>query len=339
MKISMTEMARFALAGPGGAAPWLLLVHQLPPKPAYLRVKIWRRLQGLGAVSVKNSVYALPMSEQAREDFQWLLREIERGGGEGMICEANLVDGLSDQQVRSLFDAARDADYARLAKELRGLAARTKRGGARRKGPPEIKPQLVRLRRRYAEIGAIDFFSATGRLTVEGLLTELETRIADASPSSPEESSVKVAPEELRGKTWVTRRGVHVDRIACVWLIRRFIDADARFKFVSAKDYDADPGELRFDMVEAEYTHEGDKCTFEVMLERIGARDPALRAIAEIVHDIDLKDGKFAREQTAGIAHVIAGLCLTQPDDLARIERGGAVFDDTYEYFRRKGKR
>ena len=337
----MTQTATHASADPTAGAPWLLLVHQLPPKPAYLRVKIWRRLQGLGAVSVKNSVYLLPAGEQTREDFQWLLREIEQGGGEGMICEANLVDGLSDQQVRALFDAGRDADYAEIAKELRRLASLVKRRGrGQRKDPPEIEPQLVKLRRRFVEISGIDFFSATGRMTVEALLTDLEGRLADTPPSRQEEAAtVKKPPQDLRGKTWVTRRGVHVDRIACAWLIRRFIDAEARFKFVSVKDYDAEPGELRFDMFEAEFTHEGDKCSFEVMLDRLALNDPALRAIAEIVHDIDLKDGKFARDQVAGIAHVIAGVCMTQQDDLARIDRGSALFDDTYEYFRRKRSR
>jgi len=326
------------------AAPWLLLVHQLPPKPAYLRVKVWRRLQGLGAVSVKNSVYVLPTSEQTREDFQWLLREIERGGGEGMVCEASLVDGLSDQEVRGLFDAARDVDYAQLTKELRGLAAPLKRRGARGKDT-ELKPQIAKLRRRLAEISEIDFFSATGRLTVEGLLSDIEARFAE--PLLPEQQEADMAKQrspDLKGKTlndktWVTRKGVHVDRIACAWLIRRFIDTDARFKFVSAKSYDGKPGEVRFDMFKAEFTHEGDKCTFEVMLDRVGLKDAALRAIAEIVHDVDLKDGKYAREQAAGIAHVIAGICLTQADDMARIERGSALFDDTYEYFRRKRSR
>jgi hypothetical protein len=141
---------------------------------------------------------------------------------------------------------------------------------------------------------------------------------------------------EFRGKVWVTRRGVQIDRIASAWLIRRFVDPDARFKFVTAKDYAGRPGELRFDMFQAEFTHEGDRCTFEVMLERTGLDDPALRAIAEIVHDIDLKDGKFGREQTAGIAHVIAGICMGQDDDLARIDRGSAVLDDTYALFRQK---
>ncbi len=103
----------------------------------------------------------------------------------------------------------------------------------------------------------------------------------------------------LQGSVWVTRQGVHVDRIASAWLIRRFIDPEARFKFVPAKGYVPEPGELRFDMFEAEFTHEGDRCTFEVLLARAGLADPALAAIGEIVHDIDLKDAKFGREETA----------------------------------------
>jgi hypothetical protein len=319
------------------ASAWLLLVHQLPPKSAYVRVKIWRRLQAIGAVSLKNSVYVLPPGEQAREDFQWLLKEIERGGGEGVICEAQIVDGMSDQQLRGLFDAARDADYAAVIEKLRKLGTLAKRGAAtRRKITPALKPPVAKLRRQVADINAIDFFGATGRLTVEALLTEIEMQLTAPPPAQKDAAIVTKVSGELTAKTWVTRRDVHVDRIACAWLIRRFIDPAARFKFVPAKNYSAKPGELRFDMFEGEFTHEGDCCTFEVMLKRIGLDDAALRAVAEIVHDIDLKDGKFAREQVAGIAHVIAGICLTQADDSARIERAGPLLDDTYAYFKRR---
>ena len=317
---------------------WLLLIPQLPPKPAYLRVKIWRRLQKLGAISVKNSVYVLPASDQALEDFQWLLREIEQDDGEGMICEANLVDGLSDQEVQALFDAARDADYGEIASNLRTITATVRRKRkALLKDVPELKSQLAKLRRRFSEVNAIDFFGANGRMIVEGLLSDIDTRLVDANASNQKEQlGQSKNSAELVGKTWVTRSGVHVDRIACAWLVRRFIDPEARFKFVLVKDYDAEPGELRFDMFKAEFTHVGDMCSFEVLLKRIGLNDPALRAIAEIVHDIDLKDGKFGREQAAGIAHVIAGICTSQKDDVARIERGSALFDDIYEYFRKK---
>src|SRR3974390_2345900 len=103
---------------------WLLLIHQLPSKPAYFRVKIWRRLQSLGAVGLKGAVYALPATAETQEDFEWLLKEIVEGGGEAVVCEARLIDGLSDAQARAMFDAARDADYGEVAGEARALLAK-----------------------------------------------------------------------------------------------------------------------------------------------------------------------------------------------------------------------
>src|SRR3990170_8900648 len=101
---------------------WLLLIHQIPPKPNYFRVKIWRRLQRLGAVAVKNSIYVLPKSDQAQEDFQWVLREIVEGGGEATLCEARLVEGLTDEQIEELFRSARSADYQQISDECRQIA-------------------------------------------------------------------------------------------------------------------------------------------------------------------------------------------------------------------------
>src|SRR5215831_18459030 len=120
---------------------WLLLIHQIPPTPNYLRVKIGRRLQRLGAVAIKNSVYALPSSDQAQEDLQWVLREIAESGGEGSICESRFVDGLSDAQVESLFNVARDAEYTMILKEARA-------GSTDTAGGPEAASLAARLRRR-----------------------------------------------------------------------------------------------------------------------------------------------------------------------------------------------
>ena len=139
--------------------------------------------------------------------------------------------------------------------------------------------------------------------------------------------------EEVRGRTWVTRKGIHVDRIASAWLVRRFLDPEARFKFVASKGYVPEPGELRFDMFEAEFTHEGDLCTFEVLVERFGLHDAGLRAVAEIIHDIDLKDAKFARAEKPGVERLVGGIALTQKEDEARLSRGAALFDDLYESF------
>ena len=317
------------------AHSWLLLIHQLPAKPAYLRVKIWRRLQDIGAVAVKNAVHALPMNEETQEDFEWLLREIHEGGGEAFVCEARLIDGLSDEEVRTLFDRARDADYSELAKEAQGLAKSLRRKGAGNTAA-ELRVQIARLRKRLAEIAAIDFFGAIGRETAEGLLRGLEAQLEKDEPVASKTKTEPNLSETLRNRVWVTREGVYADRIASAWLIRRFIDPEARFKFVSGKGYRPQEGELRFDMFEAEFTHEGDKCTFEVLLERAGLKDSALRAIAEIIHDIDLKDEKFGRTEVAGIRTLLDGIRSSTSNDTRRIERGTEVFNDLYEFFRKK---
>jgi hypothetical protein len=308
----------------------MLLIHQIPPRPAYLRVKVGRQLQRLGAVAIKNSVYALPASEEAQEDLQWVLREVVKGGGDASIVEARFVHGLSDQQVVALFSKAREADYQELAGQAREVAV----GFPRRGSPPanrraEAANQVTRLRQRLGEIVALDFFGAPGREAVEGLVAGLEARMKPETEAS--ESAKPTMPiEAAQGRTWVTRAGIKVDRMASAWLIRKFIDPRARFKFVPAKDYQPQARELRFDMFDAEFTHEGDLCTFEVLVRRFGLDDPSLRHVAEIVHDIDLKDAKFGREEAAGIGQLVAGIAAAHPDDEERLARGTALFEDLY---------
>jgi hypothetical protein len=309
---------------------WMLLIHQIPPKPAYLRVKIGRHLQRIGAVAIKNSVYALPRNDETQEDFQWVLREVVKGGGDASIVEARFIDGLSDEQVLALFQSAREGDYRELAHQAREVAA-----SLPKRGPPpenrrlEVANQIARLRQRLSELGAIDFFGAPGREIAEGLVSGMEARMKP-SVESKETAKATLRSEEYGGRTWVTRAGIKVDRMASAWLIRKFIDPRARFKFVPAKGYEPQKGELRFDMFEAEFTHEGDLCTFEVLLERFGLDEPALRTMAEIVHDIDVKDAKYGREEASGIGHVVAGIAAAHPDDESRLGRGAALFDDLY---------
>lgn len=311
---------------------WLLLAFQLPPNPGYLRVKIWRRLQDVGALSFRNSLWVLPASESATEDFEWILREVRAGGGEGAVFESHLAAGTSDAQMRSLFDAEREADYRGLADELRSMAGATERR-RNRELPADVAGQLVRLKKRVAQIEEIDFFAASGRKQVHALLQRLEARVGDEQPEVP----MKTAPPELRGRTWVTRAHVQVDRMASAWLIRRRIDPQASFKFVPGRDYSPAPGELRFDMFEAEYTHDAERCTFEVLLELIEPREPALQAIAEIVHDLDLKDRKYEREETAGVKQLLAGIASGHERDEDRLERSAVLFDELYTAFSRRG--
>ena len=239
---------------------WLLFIHRLPPKPDYLRVKVARRLKKLGAVSIKKTVYALPMSDESREDFEWLRREVEAEGATAVIAEADFVAGISNAELSAMF----------------GLGQPGTRGSNLKSAPPDrIKP----------------------------------------------------------GSVWVTRADVHVDRIASAWMIRRFIDRRARLKFVPAKGYQARAGELRFDMYDAEYTHVGEDCTIQTLVQRFTPRDRALVAIGEIVHDIDCKDDRFNRPETAGTAAMIRAICESTNSDVKRIERGSILFDDLYSFF------
>lgn len=336
----MTPKAQTDLAISRGESHerWLLMIFQLPAKPAYLRVKVWRRLQSLGAVAVKNAAYALPATAEAQEDFSWLAKEIREADGEALICETRMVDGMTDAELRAVFDRARDADYGTLAQEARQIAAEINESDRSGEAPSgDAKSRLTRLRSRLDQVVAIDFFGAHGRQEIESLLASLTARLAKGGPDADPDLPQADAAEVLKGLVWVTRAGVHVDRIASAWLVRRFIDPEARFRFTLGKAAKPHPGEVRFDMAEAEFTHEGGRCTFEVLLARAGlGQDRALAAISEIVHDIDLKDGKFGRPEADGIRTLIAGLCAATADDGERLRRGAEIFGDLHRYFATK---
>ena len=330
---SVTIAIASATAGPeqSSAARWLLLIHQIPRKPDYLRVKIGRRLDRVGAVAIKNSIYVLPFSIQAVEDFQWLMHEITGGGGEASICRAEFVDGLTDGEIEQLLREARARDYDEIARRARDVLRVLPLGRVvsdeRR---TRAEADLTRIRSRLDAISRIDFFDARASSPAVALVQSIEERLKPPSRAESALLPMTAAQSKIRSGTWVTREGIFVDRIASAWLIRRFIDPDARFKFVAPKDYRPETGELRFDMFEAEYTHEGDRCTFETLLRRFLLDDPALAEIAEIVHEIDLRDGKFERDDARGIERVLAGIAAAYADDAKRLERGWALFDDLY---------
>ena len=313
---------------------WLLLIHQIPPKPSYFRVKIWRRLQQVGAIAVKQSVYALPKSQQASEDFGWILKEIAEGGGDASVCEAAFVEGLTDEQVISMFQSARKADYEKILQEGHAFQDQLHADlPEKAETVAKLKPQLSRLKTKFDEIVAVDFFSAPERSAAEIMLADLHSQMTGAPKS---QAAVKRSIKELKGRTWVTRENVFVDRIASAWLVRRFLDREAKFKFVNSETYSPKGKELRFDMYEGEYTHEGDRSTFEVLVDHLGIRDRALTPIGEIVHALDLKDEKYHRPETAGLGVLLNGVVLAHPSDKERLERGGALFDALYEHFRRQ---
>ncbi len=325
------------------SARWLLLIHQIPPRPDYLRVKIGRRLRRVGAVAIKNSVYVLPASPEAYEDFRWIMKEIEEGGGDAFVSEGLLAGGLTDAEVRGKFGAVRNgaysailADVNALMKAIRPSAVTAGRGKTKSAADPlasTVERDLAKLRRRFETASALDFFGASKQKTVAAALGAVQDYVSQHAVTVGSNRSIR----RHDGATWVTRRDVHVDRIGSAWLIRRFVDRRPRFRFVDAKHYAPRDGEIRFDMFEAEYTHVGDACSFETLVAAFVPRDAALREVAEIVHDVDCKDAKFQRQEAAGLARMITGVAARCVNDEDRIAQGSVLFENLYAAFMGRG--
>ena len=313
--------------------PWLLLTHHIPPTPAYFRVKVRRRLVRIGAVPLKASVYVLPNGDDALEDFQWLRQEIESEGGEVTICEATFLDRATDERLAAQFREAREADYRDITESAVGLLHTVSDGERDDASLASLRAKTGKIENRLADLVATDFFAAPGQSEARRAVMCLKEAVRSVPWGATEQGTAPGSGRHI-GRTWVTRRGIKVDRIASAWLIQRFIDGAARFKFVTARGYDAEEGELRFDMFEGEYTHVGEACTFETLQAEFDLNEPALVALGEIIHDIDCKDDKFGRPEAPGLASLINGITRAHEDDEARLERGIATLDDLYEHFR-----
>lgn len=316
---------------PPAEGGWLALAFQLPTHPASARVRVWRRLQTVGSVPFSTSLHLLPLRDDTLEDFEWTLREVEASGGTGAVFRVHVLQGTTDADLRATFNSAREEQFHELADDAReALAALPRRPDALARASTSAR--IAKLRRRLESLDAIDFFGADGRDAVLAVLAELESRV---SPQTDEEEVAMPSSPPAPGTTWVTRVDCRVDRLASAWLIRRWLDPAARFKFVTDRRYRPEPGEVRFDMYDAEYTHVGDRCTFETLLQLVEAPPRALHRIAEIVHELDLKDGRYDPHEAAGVKQLLAGLVAGHPRDEERVERACTLFDDLFRSFDR----
>ncbi len=308
---------------------WLLLVHQLPARPSNARVKTWRRLQKIGAMPVKNSIYVLPYSAQAREDFEWLKTEIEGLKGQATVLAADHIDASTGEEIMQAFQTARQKDYAVLRRQAAGQL-----DAARRARPALPREEVDRARRaletRCAEITAIDFFSAPGREEAVAVISALGRHGKPAAPRIAPQSR-RLSVTAFRGRRWVTRPRPGVDRMSTAWLIRRFIDPSARFTF-AAKPEDA-PRATPFDMYGVEFSHHGSDCTFETFLRRFCLKSPALSWIARIVHQLDVKDDSVATVEAPAIGRIIHGLRLSHADDQKLLLEGIQMFEALYQSY------
>ena len=305
---------------------WLLFVHQLPTSPSNLRVKTWRRMQQLGAMALRQAVYVLPDSPSAREDFEWLKTEVEGAGGEASVFAAASVDAWSDDALTEEFRRDRQAAYTALAEELEEHLQRLSHPRRRQPASSPSARTLTAFRERLATLERIDFFGSAGRDRVASLIARLEAGPVSTAPVS---SSAPKDRRQYHRRLWVTRPRPGVDRMSSAWLIRRFIDAEARFGFVA--DRDAAPKDaIPFDMFGVEFSHLGDGCTFETLCTSFGIHDPAVGRVGAIVHDLDLKDGRFGAAEAPAVDSVIEGLQLAHDDDHDLLAQGVVLFEALY---------
>lgn len=331
---------------------WLVFIHNLSPASDSSRVRVWRKLKRLGMVSFRNSVYFLPYSEEHFEICQWLCQEIQNAGGEATLLKVEQMENMSDDEVAALFNRARDVDYAALIEKAEAWLEKV--GGVSPGAEPEaagegeqvspadglrtLTDELRTLEKREAEIRKIDFFNAPGGREAAEVVKNCRRVIYgfyDRSEAEADKSQTVLDPDEYRGRKWVTRPRPHVDRIATAWAIHRFLDPGARFEFAS--DFKKAKDAVPFDYLGAVISHHGEDCTLETLIKRFGISDKALLAIAGIVHDADLKDSKFRREEAKGVETILKGLAATTADDHVLLELGFGVYDALYRGLGGKG--
>ena len=301
---------------------WLLLGHQLPARRSNARVKTWRRLQQLGAVPTRNSVYVLPNTEQCREDFEWLRSEIVALGGQATVFAADAISQGGAEDIVATFKRARAQDYRGLKRDVDRLLSSLRR---KRRGTAKGQPlgRAVRaLRDKFAAIERADFFRADSRDEAAAGLATLE-QAAQGPRRAVSSSPAGSTRERFDNRRWVTRPRPGVDRMASAWLIRKFIDRAATFVFADVPE----GPDVAFDMYTGEFSHRGGLCTFEVLADRFGLSDPAVARIAQIVHDLDMKEAKYAPPEAPAVGRMVDGLRALHSDDGTLLEQGINMFE------------
>ncbi|HEX5815826.1 MAG TPA: chromate resistance protein ChrB domain-containing protein [Methylomirabilota bacterium] len=311
---------------------WLMLLATLPPTPTRHRVGVWRKLQRMGAVRLRGSGWLLPETPETTERFQWLVQEVQSVKGDATLLHVDRVETMTDAQLAALFHQARGAEYQAAMQGCREILAQLDRARPRSTSTP-LRARLDAVKRELDRIQGIDYLEAPIGARARALweTTARRLRTSETGPARATGGRRRSLP--ARGSTWVTRPRPHIDRVGSAWLIKRFCDPEATFAFADAAD--AGRKGVPFDVLGAEFGHHGDDCTFETLVKRFGIKDRRVQAIAQIVHEADLQDGKFSRAEATGVDLTIRALAEATPDDHQLLERGMSIFDGLYTILRK----
>ncbi len=315
---------------------WLLFFYSVPSKPVNSRIKIWRKLAKIGAIQMKGAVYILPYNEENYEFLQWLASEVTSLKGDGTFIVAEKLETMTNSDIIDVFNKQRETDYQNIEKGLEELERRISsiKKGTGAQNLKKLSEQFTKYLREFDEVKKIDFFSSKAGNDLKKKIKGTEAEIKNISGFAVQEQKIAVIPkciEDYQRKTWVTRKKPFIDRIASAWLIKKFIDKNALFKFIDEKNVqDIDKKAILFDIRGGEFTHQGDLCTFETLLKAFGLKAGALKKIAEIVHELDIKDEKYKNADSKGIEDILIGIRKTVKDDAEILEKGMNVFEMFY---------
>jgi hypothetical protein len=307
---------------------WLILIISLPTHNATGRMRVWRALKALGCGVLRDGVYLLPHRLEFRQAFQVQAEAVRACGGNAHVL---LLDSDSQAQ-QSLFEALfdRSDDYARLLETLRQTAQALESEDA-----SQAQRRVLRLRKDFEALAALDFFAGATREQVASVLGDLEHAISERlSPNEPHavQRRIKLLQRrDYQGRIWATRQRPWIDRLASAWLIRRFIDPEARFVWLAMPE-DCPSGALGFDFDDAAFTHTGAKVTFEVLVASFGlTQDTALNRIGALVHFLDV--GGIPVPEAAGLKTLIVGMRQRWAVDDELLAETEKIFNAFYQAF------
>ena len=295
-----------------------MLLYSLPAREASRRVSLWRKLKKIGALALKTSGHVLPDDPAHFERFQWLAQQVRDDGGEATLARVSGIEGLTSDDLAGLFNEARSEDFAALVEPLNELIAAN-----RKKLDEGFSESLEKLQRQFQDVRAIDYFDCPAAHDVEMLFQRAARLIKPrARPGGVLDS------KGYQRRQWLTRPRPEIDRAGSAWLIRKLIDPGAAFVF--APNPSTHPEAIPYDMMDVEFTHHGDDCTFETLLKRFAIADPAVRRIGEMIHDADLEDGKYQRPECIGLDLLFKGWARLGLSDAEILEHGFECFDALY---------
>lgn len=303
---------------------WLLLITTLPTENATVRMRVWRELKASGAAVLRDGVYLLPELTRCHEILKSVASDVQAGGGTARVLRVEEPDGAN---FTGLFE--RSGDFAALLSDIEKAYNALSSGTAQ-----ESLKKARKLRKIFTNLAGIDFFSGEAQKQAGAALQDLELAMARAlAPDEPHPVQgiiPRLCVADYQGRIWATRRRPWVDRLASAWLIRRFIDPQARLLWLeSPAGCPADA--LGFDFDGAAFSHVGARVTFEVLAESFALEWPALRRLGALVHYLDV--GGVEPPEAAGVESVLAGLREAIPDDDQLLAGAGCVFDGLLAVF------